>query len=198
MAVDKERVKALLGYITDYSRVAHIVGCNVSYISQLMADPEFAEDVMVARIEQGERTAGMDLKADELEDLLLDKLKRAVPMMFKPSEILRAYQVLNQAKRRVSMDSVGGTGAEGGAVLTLRIPARTALKFKMDTAGEVIEVEGRPLVTMPSGQLMRMMSERGSVHGQELEALSDRLASYGEATGNAGKTAELADSGGDG
>lgn len=197
MAVDKERIKLLLGYITDHTRVAHIAGCEISYISQLMADPDFAEGVMLARIEQGEKTVGMDRKADDLEDMLLDKLKRSIPMMFKPSEILRAYQVVNSAKRRVPVDSVG-SGSGGGTVLNLRIPARTALKFKMDSAGEVIEIEGKPLVTMPSVQLLRKMNERGSAHGQELEALSNRLVSYSEATGAAGEAGGLAKLGGGG
>ena len=196
MAVDKERIKLLLGYITDHTRVAHVAGCEVSYISQLMADPEFAEGVMLARIEQGEKTVGMDRKADELEDLLLDKLKRSIPMMFKPSEILRAYQIVNAAKRRVPLDT-GNSGAGSGTVLTLRIPERTALKFKMDSAGEVIEIEGKPLVTMPSVQLLRKMNERGSAHGQELETLSHRLVSYSEATGSAGKVGNTAELGKD-
>ena len=162
-----------------------------------MADPDFAEGVMLARIEQGEKTVGMDRKADNLEDMLLDKLQKSLPMMFKPSEILRAYQVINAAKRRVPVDSVG-SGSGGGTVLNLRIPARTALKFKMDSAGEVIEIEGKPLVTMPSVQLLRKMNERGSAHGQEFEALSNRLVSYSEATGAAGEAGSLAKLGGGG
>ena len=55
MAVDKERVKMLLGHISDHTRVARIAGCDVSYISQLMADPEFAEGVALARLEQEEQ-----------------------------------------------------------------------------------------------------------------------------------------------
>lgn len=186
MAVDKERVKILLGHITDHTRVAHLAGCDVSYISQLMADPEFAEDVALARLAQEERTMGMDNKADELENTLLDKLKKAVPMMFKPAEILRAYEVLNKAHRRAPMGTIGNNGA-GAAVVQITLPPRAALRFKMDGAGEVIEVEGRPLVTMPSSDLMRQLSERGSVHGQELKALSDRLDTYSEVAGLAGE-----------
>ena len=186
MAADKERIKALLGYITDQTRVAHIAGCDVSYISQLMADPDFAEAVLVARIEQGERTVGMDRKADALEDMLLDKLKRAMPKMVKPGEILRAYQVVNQANRRVPQDTVG-TGAGGATVVEIRMPARTALRFKVDSSNEVIEVDGRPLVTMPSVDLLKKLSARGdSQHGQELEALSDRLNAYSQAASVAG------------
>ena len=105
--------------------------------------------------------------------------------------------MINAAKRRVPVDSVG-SGSGGGTVLNLRILARTALKFKMDSAGEVIEIEGKPLVTMPSVQLLRKMNERGSAHGQELEALSNRLVSYSEATGAAGEAGGLAKLGGGG
>jgi len=188
MAADKERIKSLLGYITDQTRVAHLAGCDVSYISQLMADPGFAEEVMLARIEQGERTVGMDRKADDIEGVLLDKLKRALPMMVKPSEILRAYQVLNQAKRRVPQDSVGhGTG--GATIVQIRIPERAALRFKVDSTNEVIEVDGRPLVTMPSVDLLKRLSVRGDSHGQELEALSDRLSAYSKVASLAGEVA---------
>ena len=197
MAADRERIKSLLGYITDQTRVAHIAGCDVSYISQLMSDPEFAEAVMVARIEQGERTVGMDRKADAIEDMLLDKLKRAMPMMVKPAEILRAYQVVNQARRRVPADTVG-TGAGGATGVEIRMAARTALRFKVDASNEVIEVDGRPMVTMPSVELLKKLSARGdNQHGQELEALSDRLTAYSQAASLAGEAecAELVERG---
>lgn len=197
MAVDKERVKMLLGHISDHTRVARIAGCDVSYISQLMADPEFAEGVALARLEQEERTLGMDNKADKLENLLLNKLEKAIPMMFKPSEILNAYKILNSANRRSTVGGLGG-GSNGGAVVQINLPARAALRFKMDGAGEVIEVEGKPLVTMQSSVLMRKLSERGSAYGQELEALSDRLVSYSEAAGLTGEAGGAEGAGRDG
>lgn len=186
MAVDKERVKMLLGHISDYTRVAHLAGCDVSYISQLMADPEVAEAVAIARFEQEELTSGMDRKADKMENALLDKLEKAIPLIFKPSEILRTYEVLNRANRRAVPVNAGREGG-GGAVVQIMLPAKAAIRFKMDGAGEVIEVEGKPLVTMQSSVLMRKLSERGSAYGQELEALSDRLVSYSEAAGLAGE-----------
>ena len=194
---DIERIKKLLVHIPDHTRVAHLAGVDVSYISQLMADEVFKEAVMAERIMAGEAKVRMDDSADSIEQLLLDKLKRALPMMVKPMEILRAYEVINKAKRKVDTGSMGSS-AEGGTVLSLRIPKHTALRFRMDTKGEVIEVEGKPLVTMPSTGLLKLMNERGSEYGHELEALGNRLAAYSETQESARAAAAATSAGGTG
>lgn len=194
---DNERIKKLLVHIPDHTRVAHLAGVDVSYISQLMADEVFKEAVMAERIMAGEAKVRMDDNADSIEQMLLEKLKRALPMMVKPMEILRAYEVVNKAKRKVDTGSVG-SGVEGGTMLSLRIPKHTALRFRMDTKGEVIEVEGKPLVTMPSTGLLKLMNERGSEYGHELEALGNRLAAYSETQEPAREVAAVAAPGGSG
>lgn len=195
MAADHERIKKLLVHIPDHTRVAHLAGVDVSYISQLMADEVFKESVLAERIMAGEAKVRMDDSADSMEQLLLDKLKRALPMMVKPMEIVRAYEVLNKAKRKVDTGTLGSS-QEGGTVLSLRIPKHTALRFRVDSRGEVIEVEGRPLVTMPSTGLLKLMGERGTNYGQELEDLGNRLSSYGQVAEPARQTAAVATAGG--
>jgi hypothetical protein len=80
-----------------------------------------------------------------------------VDTMYKPSDVLRAFQVLNAAKRR----GVPATEAVSNrqAVVNLTLPVQLVQNFITNSRGEVVEVEGQTLVTMPSSQLLRNLSE---------------------------------------
>lgn len=180
MSGQAERIKKLLVYITDHTRVANIVGCDPSYISQLMSDPEFSDQVIGLRMLNGEKHIQLDSRADELEGKLLEKLERMVPMMMRPGEVVNAYKVLNNARRRLTQDNAP-TSQGLGTLVSIKLPAAAQLAFKLSQKGEVIEIDGQPMVTMPSAELLTLAESRGTNYGQELGALRERITAASEA-----------------
>ena len=96
----ESRALSLLGQGLGAEIVASAVGVTVSRISQLLSDPEFSAQVAHLRYENLAKHNQRDNKYDVMEDDLLDKMKDLIPMMYKPFEVLKAIQIINQAKRR--------------------------------------------------------------------------------------------------
>lgn len=155
---NKDRIKELLGSGLSNSAVATAVGCDISYLTQLMADPAFAEEVIVLRSKNLQANTQRDRSIDAIEDKLIEKLADAVDsnLIYKPNDILRCFAVTNAAKRR-------GVPATGDLNLTqpvvqLNIPQQVINNFVVNVHNEVIEAEGQTLVTMPAAELVRNLT----------------------------------------
>lgn len=148
----KARIIALLGNGVSNAIAASAVGCTESYISQLASDPEIADEIATLRFNNLQAASLRDKEVDTLEDSLLVKLKEVLPLMMRPGEILKAFAVVNAAKRR------GASAPEqthiANQVIHLMLPKHTTVSFQLSAVKEIIEVEGRALVTMPSSQLL--------------------------------------------
>lgn len=161
MALDKNQVKELLGTGLSNEIVASAVGCDQSYISQLMADPNFANDVIALRTKALQSHNKRDSKLNDLEDILIDKYREVVDTgaIYKPNDILRSLAVINKANRR-------GVPAQQNVtvqnqVVNLVLPPILVRQFVTDRRNEVVEVDGQTLVTMPSSTLLKTLAERG-------------------------------------
>lgn len=157
MAVDNEKIKELLGSGLSNDVVASAVGCDPSYVSQLMSNENFRDAVVALRTASLAAASKQDSRINSIEEKLTEKLDHMVDTMYKPSDVLRAFQVLNAAKRR----GVPATEAVSNrqAVVNLTLPVQLVQNFITNSNGEVVEVEGQTLVTMPSSQLLRNLSE---------------------------------------
>jgi hypothetical protein len=165
MGVSAEKIKELLGNGLSNEVVATAVGVSPSYISQLMSDEVFASEVVTLRTKTLTDATSRDRSIDSLEDKLLHKYGQLVDqgMVYKPTDVLRALQVINAAKRRGTTPQQANTVNQ--TVVILNIPVKVVNKFKKNISGEVIEVvtpEGdqQTLVTMPSATLMRKLAEQ--------------------------------------
>jgi hypothetical protein len=157
MALDKEQIRDLLGSGLSNEIVATAVGCNPSYISQLMSEEEFAAEVVALRSANLTANNKRDRSIDSIEDNIIERLADAVNSgtIYKPRELLQAFAVLNRAVRR-------GVPAHesltiNNKVVTLSIPTAVVQNFTVNTQGEVVEVEGQTMVTMPAHQLLRKL-----------------------------------------
>lgn len=161
MAVDKNQVRDLLGSGLSTNVVASAVGCSDGYISQLLSDEIFAAEVSRLRLLNLQSHNKRDNNINTVEDLLLEKLKSAVDQnaFYKPKDLLHAFAVVNNAKRRgtVQQDTSAPTGS---TIINLTIPAPVARRFTIDSRGEVLQVDEQTLVTMPTGQLLRTLQEK--------------------------------------
>ena len=160
----KERIIALLGNGVSPAIAASAVGCTEGYISQLMSDEAVAARVSALRFDNLQAASDRDKKADFIEDELLDSLKRALPMMLRPAEIVRSLAVVNALKRRAS--SAPETMHIHNQVINLQLPQHTALRVTMSASREIVEVEGRALVTMPAAQLLKESKEHANSRHQ--------------------------------
>lgn len=154
----KDRILKLLSSGLPQAVVASSVGCTASYISQLMADKEFANAVAMARTTGLSAALDRDEKLDKLEDLVLDKMEQSLPYVTKPMELTRIYQTLNVAKRR----AVPATGdlAATQQVISLTIPIQVVASFQLSQNKEIVEVDGRTLVSLSAKQLQEQLSQR--------------------------------------
>lgn len=149
----KDRALELLGAGVSQEAVASALGVTASYVSQLMADKDFALKVAEMRFEQLHQHTVRDNKYDTIEDKLLIRMEQALPLMIKPNEILRAIQVVNAAKRRGSQAQELPVGQHAQVVLNM--PIKLVQKFTTNILNQVIAVEGRDLITIPPQELLK-------------------------------------------
>ena len=156
------RILELLGSGVQPVQVASAVGCSESYISQLLAEDEFARAVAQKRYELLVAESGRDRAYDEIEDALLDKLKAALPFITKTGEILASIKVINGAKRRGAA-TLGGASSNN-TVIQLVLPTRTKARFTADSNGQVIEVSSeagsQSLLTVQSHSVGQLLEQR--------------------------------------
>jgi hypothetical protein len=164
MTSNTQRIKELLGNGLSNEVVATAVGVSASYISQLMADETFSADVVAQRTQTLTAATVRDRSWDGIEDNLLAKLSAVVEegMIFKPTDLLRALVVVNNAKRR-------GTTAQENItthrnIVTLNMPTVIVNAFRQNNNGEVVELVDtkgttQTLVTMPASALMQKLIE---------------------------------------
>lgn len=148
----KDQIRNLLGGGIPPRQVSLAVGCEESYISQLMQEEEFSQAVLAQNIIRLQSQSARDGKYDMLEDRLLEKLEQALPMMVNPDKILRAITVVNGAKRRGAPQDAPLTQITN--VIHLNLPTMIVNKYQTNAQNEVVEVNGQGLVAMPANALL--------------------------------------------
>lgn len=153
---DKQRkALSLLGQGIAPVMVASTLGCSESLISQYLADPRFADEVVKLKLISLQMQTGIDNKYMEAENKLVDKLLKTIPLMTKPMDILRGLQVVNATKRRGVSD--GPVGAHISQVVNITLPGVFAAKLITNAQNQVVEVLDetgpRSLITASSGSL---------------------------------------------
>lgn len=160
MAVSKEKVKELLGTGLSNETVASAVGCDPAYISQLMSDADFAEQVIALRTASLMDASKQDKDIASIESKLTKRLHDIVDngQLYKPQDVLRAFVAVNNAKRRGVQ--ITDTPNQRAAVVPLQLPAAVVQQFTINIHGEVVETAGQTLVTMSSTQLLKDLSAK--------------------------------------
>jgi hypothetical protein len=148
----EERALALLGSGVAAESVASALGVTASYISQLLSDDHFANQVTTLRFENLQQHNQRDSTYDSLEDKLLAKLEKAIPMMYKPAEVLKAIQIVNGAKRRGQSAPEQVTNQQN--IVNLVLPTVVLEQFTTNINNQVVKVGNQELLTLPSNQLL--------------------------------------------
>jgi transcriptional regulator with XRE-family HTH domain len=173
MSIDKEKVLAMLGNGVSNEQVASALGCTHGYISQLMADESFSERVVALRVATLTEAASRDKRINVIEDKLIEKLEEAIEFVTKPRDIKEMFATVNAAKRR----GVSSTEAMtiNQQIVNLNIPPVVVRNFVQNTEGEVIEVEGQAMITMPAHQLLKSLMEGQDENSKEYARVSKHL-----------------------
>lgn len=152
------RIQKMLGEGLTSSVVASAVGCDPSYISQLMEDEEFKNAVLIARATKAEGAVKRDGKWDQIEELALEKAAQMLPLVTRPTDLVRLAAMANAAKRRSSEFSGGSESA--APTVNLVLPASAVIHFQMNSNAQVVEVDGRSLAALPTKTLAEKLKER--------------------------------------
>lgn len=168
----EERALHLLGQGVVPEQVAAASGLSASRISQLLSQEDFAARVAELRFEALAKHNDRDAAYDELEDELIERMRDCLPLMVRPHEILKAIQVINQAKRRGS--SAPNSITEQSTVIQLILPTQVLTQFTLNQANQVVSVAGdvsQDLLTIQSGSLLNQTKKK-----QEMQNVLSRPA----------------------
>ena len=152
------RALKLLGSGVAPHQVASAIGVTESYISQLVSNPDFAEQIAELRYANLVKHNTRDDKYNAMEDTLLDKLEDLVPLMHRPQELLRAIQVINGAKRRGS--EMPETAVQKSSVVTLNMPVQVINRFTTNIHNQVVSAGQQDLLTIQSQELLKKVPEK--------------------------------------
>lgn len=161
-------------------RIAALFGVTAARVSQIVAEPEFAQCLgevraLLAADADADVGAQLDASYDNLELSLLRKLERSVTFLTKPEEISRILTRINTAKRRAGPLQPGANPAAGTAV-TINMPAVAIGKLVVSKQNEVIEVDGRALRTMPSAGLQNLLEANRNEQTNAIERIDAAIA----------------------
>ena len=152
----EDRAKQLLGCGVAAEQVAAALGVTPARISQLLADENFAKEVAELKYSALLSHSARDDKADTIEDKLLEKIESLLPLMMRPMEAIKAYQVVNGAKRRGSQGLQGATASQ--SIVQIAIPVQITQRFVTNIQNQVVQAGDQQLLTIQSGSLLKSIS----------------------------------------
>lgn len=151
-AAVEDRIVELLGAGLAQSVVAESVGVDASYVSQLVAREDIAARVATLRAQKAAEFVEHDTNIHTLEKLALERIGKMLPLTSDVMKLTKVFQVLNGARR--SMDhGIAQQQATPATVVNITLPPAAQLHFKLTPDRQVIEIEGRSMVPMPSHQV---------------------------------------------
>ena len=153
----EERAMTLLGSGVNADSVANALGVTPSRISQLLAEKTFASKVSALRYESLQKHNKRDGRYDTLEDKLITKLEKSLPLLIRPESILKAISVVSGVKRRGQSTPEQVTNQQN--IVNIILPQVIKQKFAIDINNQVIKAGDQELHTMPSGNLLKQVED---------------------------------------
>lgn len=141
------------------SAIAAAVGCTDSYISQIKALPETQEQIAARQVAHTVADVEFDTRLERTESAALDKIEQNLPFA-NLGQALAAFRILNSARRRkdgILQPEVGGSTTVN---VTLTLPAVAIPRYVTSQQNEIIEVEGKTMMTATPKSLDSVLSAR--------------------------------------
>lgn len=154
-----DQIKAMLSDGIDAIAISRAMGCDPSYISQLMADENFSSEVQAARVVNLTDATNRDRKLSAIEDLAIERLEATIGFVTRPMEAAKILHMVNNTKRRGA--ELNGAQAQGSApTVILNLPAAARVTFTLNESSQIVDVEGRSMAPLPNAKLLEMMQQR--------------------------------------
>lgn len=167
------RALSLLGSGCNSESVAAALGVHPSRISQLLASGSFSKAVSELRYRSLQKHNSRDNAYDSLEDKLLLKMEKAMPLLIKPESILKAINIVNQAKRRGSSAPEQLTTQQN--IVTLILPQVITNKFTVNIHNQVTRAGDQELMTIASKDLLRNTEAALEVQAAEIKSCAELI-----------------------
>lgn len=157
------RILNLLEAGMKQEQVAMTLGISAGYVSQIANQQVIKTKVLDAHAKLLDEATQRDQKYNSIEDQLLDKMEKSIPSLYKPQDVLRALTAINKAERRgaTSQQIAELANKKNESVVELELPDRIKTKFVKSHTKEVVEVDGRVLVSRDSRLLYAEVMAQG-------------------------------------
>lgn len=163
----KEHAILLLSQGISTAQVAAACGVSESYISQLRADPEIREQIHEKRAADSLEDVKFDQSLEAAESIALEKIQRGLQFA-NMGQAIAAFRILNTAKKRTISAEQQDTSV--GITVNLVLPAAAATKYVVNRQNEIVEVEGKTMISATAKTLDILLAEKAG-EGQEIRKL---------------------------
>lgn len=153
----KEHAIQLLAQGIPTSQVAAAVGVSDSYISQLKADEEVQRAISEKQAAHSIADSNFDDTLERAESLALEKIEKNLPFA-NMGQALAAFRILNSARRR--KDEVLQKDTAISVTVNLTLPANNIPRYITNQANEIIEVEGKTMLSASAKTLDQILAAR--------------------------------------
>lgn len=163
----KEHIISLLSQGIAPVQVAAACGVTESYISQLRADPELSTLIDSNSIAKTEADAKFDNTLERAEFMALEKIEKNLPFA-NLGQAMAAFRILNTARKR--KDAFAQQADQSTNItVNLTLPAAAAARYIVNTSNEIVEVEGRTMITATAKSLDSLLAHRAGAQLQQAE-----------------------------
>lgn len=149
------------------SQVAEVIGVTESYVSQLLADEDFAAQLSTLKVESAKKDKEYDDKLDQAEEDFLDRIVER-SRMANLQQSMQGFKLLNSAKRRRDSARGAGTG-QPQTVVNITLPVAVMPTYILNQQSEIVEVEGKTMVSATPKRLEEIVAQRKVPVQQKLE-----------------------------
>ena len=170
--IDKTLVIKYLAQGIPTSQIAMAAGCDESYISQLKADPEIQAQMAQHAAEVTIKDMNFDETLESAEELALSRIQKSLGFA-NMGQALSAFRILNTARRRKDGPAVSGAVTVN---VNLTLPASALPRYVTNANNEIIEVEGKTLVSATPRGLDNLLAQRAGVAPTAVVTALDKAA----------------------
>ena len=142
-------------------QVATTIGVTESYISQLMGDEDFRAALEAHRVQRTKEDLAFDAQLERTEKSYLDRIEEKSKCA-NLQQSMQAFKILNGARRRKDGTIIQQQNTIN-AVVNIQLPQFAVPQYVVNAKNEIIEVEGKPMISATPRRLDEILAERKGI-----------------------------------
>lgn len=142
-------------------QVATTIGVTESYISQLMGDEDFRAALEAHRVQRTKEDLAFDAQLERTEKSYLDRIEEKSKFA-NLQQSMQAFKILNGARRRKDGTIIQQQNTIN-AVVNIQLPQFAVPQYVVNAKNEIIEVEGKPMISATPRRLDEILAERKGI-----------------------------------